>query len=176
MTNYQKVRVVAESVLQPGEALKHYAMGSPPQGCLAVLAILALIFGSAFVASAITLALFGPVWIVGFVLWIIVAAIAGRFLAPLAKPMVLAVTDRRLVLVNMTSSYLRFEPQAAGVEIEFPITDLPRIDLKQIVRNVTLTLEAKGAIRKIRIDPSSENIEAARRIASQSSGQTGAPS
>jgi hypothetical protein len=172
MTKYEKVRTVAESVLQHDEALKYYTYGVAPQGCLFFLVFLAWIFGSAFVASAVTLLLFGPIWIVGFLLWIVVLMFAGHLLAPLNKPTVFVLTNQRLILVNTKASFFKFAPETTGIEKEYPLDALPNIKLKQFVRKFTLILESAGSTRKIQVVPWAENIDAARDIVGEIEGNT----
>ena len=96
--------------------------------------------------------------------------VAGHLLAPLNKPTCIVLTDHRLILVTMKASFFRFEPEATGIEKEYPADALPNIKLKQFVRKFTLILESDGSTRKVQIVPWAENIDAARDIVAELEG------
>jgi len=175
MTKHEPVRSVLKSAvtsfLPPGEALQYYVYGSGPLGCLFIL----LIFGSLILATLVTLFLFGfgharIARVVTF--WILFVVFSSIFVRPLLLVKVLALTDRRLLVLNMKDKlFRRFRPVAIAVK-EYPSRAWPTAKLSlQFVRRFILTLKGTDGTFKLQLsagDP--ENIEAAKNLVAQLTG------
>jgi hypothetical protein len=154
-----------------GEALQYYVYGTRPWGCLFIL----LIFGTIILATLVTLFLFGIGYapIARFVtFWILFAVFGTIFLRPFLLFKVLALTDRRLLVLNMKDKpFRRFRPVAIAVK-EYPSRAWPTAKLSlQFVRRFILTLKGTDGTFKLQLyagDP--ENIEAAKNLVAQLTG------
>lgn len=158
MTKYENIRLTLTSFLQPGEKLQDYIYCVSPFGCLAVVAVL----GAMISAALVTMFLFGPkAWPI---FWILFFVFGTLFLSPLAsKGKVVALTDRRLLVARMKTP-LFHSPYITSVIKEYLPNAWPKAELSKVIRKFIFTLKELDSTLKLQLEPSTKNVEAARRI------------
>jgi hypothetical protein len=162
MTDYEKIRDVLIPLLQPGEELRHYTYGTDRKVGLTLLVLLG---SGILVANMMMLVVGGHVGplssLLFFFLWISSHTVFLNWLKP---PKVLALTDRRLVLVGIKLPYFKTGLMTVmGKVQEYAPIAWPTGELKK----ATLTL--KGSDWTLKFTPWSapENIDAAEHILAQ---------
>jgi hypothetical protein len=171
MTNSEKMNSAMSAVLRPGETVKHCCYGINPPRLLPVLAIL---FGSFLPAAAVWWIL-SPFQlnvpfstIIAILVWIGMTSIIS---APVKKPRIVALTDRRLVVAAVKNTQITFSPVVTSVLAECAQCNWPKIDVSEKGMRKFFTMFGTDVPDKILLAGWPENLEAARAIAGEVSSR-----